>query len=297
MSDFYGGIEAGGTKFVCVIGSGAGEVLCEERFPTTTPDETIQHTIAFFETKQKKFGIRLRGIGLGSFGPIDLYKGSKAYGYITTTPKPGWKQTNIVSRIQEALKVPVMFDTDVNAAAMGEGKWGAGKDLSNFIYFTIGTGIGGGAIVNGKPIHGLIHPEMGHFMIPRNPLDTYPGKCPFHTNCFEGLASGPAIGQRWDIAADLLPPDHPAWELEAEYIAKAMSVTICMLSPQRIILGGGVMQQLQLFPKIRERTNSYLNGYIHSEIILNHMEDYIVPPVLGNQAGMLGAIAMAQLAG
>lgn len=294
MSHLFGGIEAGGTKFVCVIGTDPDNILFEKRFPTTSPDETIQTTIDFFNKTKNEFGIEITSIGLGCFGPVDLNINSKKYGYITTTPKPGWGDTDIISPIKNALKLPVIFDTDVNAAAIGEGKWGAGVNLENFVYFTIGTGIGAGAIINHQPVHGLIHPEMGHILLVKNPLDNYKGKCPYHANCFEGFASGPAIEERWGKPADSIPLSHPAWDLEADYIAQALSNIICTISPQKIILGGGVMQQSHLFQKIRNKTKDYLNGYIPAKIILENIDEYIVPPKLGNQAGMLGAIAMAQ---
>ncbi len=194
------------------------------------------------------------------------------------------------------MQIPIAFDTDVNAAAIGEGKWGAGIGIENYLYFTIGTGIGGGAIINGLPLHGLIHPEMGHILLSRNNLvDQYKGKCPFHHNCFEGLASGPAINERWGKPAFQLPSDHKAWILEADYIAQAMSNFICTFSPQKIILGGGVMQQKHLFSMIRSKTLDYLNGYVQSTQILDNIKNYIVPPALGNRSGMLGAIAMAKM--
>jgi len=295
MTDFYGGIEAGGTKFVCVISSGPKNVLAETRFPTGSPDETIQRAITFFNNKTSELNISLRSLGIGCFGPINLDKNSSNYGYITSTPKPGWQNINIVEPFKESLHIPIAFDTDVNAAAIGEGIWGAAKNIDNFIYFTIGTGIGGGSITNGLPVHGLIHPEMGHIRLVQNKqIDPYKGKCPYHDCCFEGLASGPAIEERWGIPAVLLPSDHPAWELESDYIAQAMSNFIFSFSPQKIILGGGVMQQSQLFSMIRIKTLQYLNGYVQSSEILNHIDQYIVPPALGNSAGMFGAIAMAK---
>jgi len=294
MSILFGGIEAGGTKFVCVLGTDPENILFEKRFPTTSPEETIQFTIDFFQEKKNEFGFEIASIGLGCFGPVDLNLYSKKYGYITTTPKPGWSDIDIVRPIEYALKVPIIFDTDVNAAAIGEGKWGAGINLDNFVYFTIGTGIGAGAIINHQPVHGLIHPEMGHILLVKNPLDRYKGKCPYHANCFEGFASGPAIEDRWGTSAASLPPTHPAWDMEADYIAQALCNIICTLSPQKIILGGGVMQQFHLFQKIRQKTKDYLNGYIPADIILENIDEYIVPPKLGNKAGMLGAIAMAQ---
>ncbi|MDO9087819.1 MAG: ROK family protein [Anaerolineaceae bacterium] len=295
MKEYYGGIEAGGTKFVCVIANGPDDILTEERFPTTNPAETIQKTILFFQRAVEKYKIRLTSLGVGSFGPIDLHNSSKSFGFITTTPKKGWENTDLIHPIKKSLGIPIAFDTDVNVAAIGEGKWGAAQNLNNFLYFTIGTGIGGGAIIDGKPLHGLIHPEMGHIRISQDKsLDPYHGKCPFHPNCFEGLASGPAMEERWGQPAELLEEDHPAWNLESDYIAQALSNFICTFSPMKIILGGGVMQKKFLYPMIHKKAQEYLNYYVQSEIILSRISDYIVPPGLGNQAGMLGAIALAQ---
>lgn len=294
MIDAYGGIEAGGTKFVCAIGKGDGEILAEERFSTTNPTETIHHSIDFFIQKKQELCINIVSLGIGSFGPIDLYPQSSTFGTITTTPKPGWKNASILTPISDALKIPIAFDTDVNAAAIGEGRWGAAQNLSNFLYLTIGTGIGGGAIINHQPLHGLIHPEMGHILLNQSLDDTYSGHCPYHKNCFEGLACGPAISDRWKTPTHLLPPNHPAWELEAEYISQALASLICSFSPEKIILGGGVMSQQHLFPRIHTLTRNYLNNYVQSDLILNHIEDYIVAPGLGNQAGILGAIVMAR---
>lgn len=295
MKKIFGGIEAGGTKFVCVIAREPHEILFEERFPTIEPDETLAKSIEFFSRKTDELSQNLSAIGIGSFGPVDLDKSSPMYGFITTTPKKGWKNADIVGPIQKTFQIPIVFDTDVNAAAVGEGKWGAAQGLNNFLYFTIGTGIGGGAIIAGKPLHGLIHPEMGHIRLAHDfQKDPFQGNCPYHHDCFEGLCAGPAIEKRWNIEASLLPENHPAWELEADYIAQAMSNFICSFSPQKIILGGGVMLQRQLFPLIRMKTLEYLNGYVQSPTIIDSMDHYIVPPGLGNQAGMLGAIALAQ---
>jgi fructokinase len=292
----YGGIEAGGTKFVCAAGAGPDHLLEIRKFATENPDQTIGQAIAFFQHIQDKQP--LAAIGIGSFGPIDLNLKSPTYGYITTTPKPGWANTDFVGPIRQALGIPVGFDTDVNAAALGEYKWGAGRDLDSLIYLTIGTGIGGGGIVDGKPIHGLVHPEMGHLLIPhdRNE-DPFAGVCPFHRDCWEGLASGPALESRWGQPAESLPLDHPAWALEAKYIALALANLTMTLSPQRIILGGGVMDQAQLYPLIRNEVKRLLNDYIKAPGILEKIDQYIVPPALGNRSGVLGAIALAQQAG
>ncbi len=296
MDALYGGIEAGGTKFVCAVGSGPGDVRAEVRFPTTDPDETIGRSIAFFQEQIAERG-PLTAVGIAAFGPLDPNPASPTFGYITTTPKPGWANADLGGRIRQALGVPVGFDTDVNGAALGEWRWGAGQGIDNLVYFTIGTGIGGGAIVNGRLVHGLVHPEMGHIVLAHDrERDPYPGRCPYHGDCFEGMAAGPAIGDRWGRPAYELPPDHPAWDLEAHYIALALRSIICTLSPERIILGGGVMEQEQLFGLVRRKTQAYLNGYVQHPAVLEQIDSYIVPPGLGNQAGVLGAIALAQQA-
>lgn len=292
---YFGGIEAGGTKFVCVVTDSSKNVLAETRFPTTTPVETMGRTIAFFEKQNQQLPEPVSALGVACFGPIDPQEGSPTYGNITTTPKPGWANTPVVRPLSETFGVPVAIDTDVNAAAVGEGVWGAAQGLSDFLYLTIGTGIGGGGVFHGKPLHGLIHPEMGHIRLPHDfQMDPYAGHCPFHADCFEGLANGPSIEARWGVRGETLPIDHPAWILEAHYIALALHNFICTLSPQRIILGGGVMQQEQIFPLIRAKTLDLLKGYVQSPVLFEHMDEYIVPPGLGGRAGVLGAIALAQ---
>lgn len=288
----FGAIEAGGTKFVCAVGTGPENILSEIRFPTTTPDETLQKCMAFFQEQSKIY--TLGAIGIACFGPINLDQKSPTYGYITSTPKPGWQNTSMVKFFQNTLQIPVAFDTDVNAAALAESCWGAGQGFDPLLYLTIGTGIGGGGIVNGSPLHGLLHPEMGHISIPHDwQADPFPGNCPFHGDCFEGLASGPAMKQRWGKPAETLPDNHPAWFLEANYIARALANLIYVVSPRRIILGGGVMQNLALFPLIHTEVQKALNQYIQSPAILENVETYIVPPALGNRAGILGALALA----
>ena len=286
----YGGIEAGGTKFVCAVGSGPDDLRNEIRFPTTTPEETIGKAIQFFQEQPEP----MQAIGIGSFGPVDPNPRSPTFGLITTTPKPGWANTDIVGRVKSVLGVPVGFDTDVNAAALAEHQWGAAQGLDTFVYLTIGTGIGGGALVGGKLLHGLIHPEMGHCYLPHDRArDPFEGFCPFHGDCLEGMAAGPAIEARWGQRAETLPADHPAWPLEAHYLALGLTNIITMLSPQRIIMGGGVMQMPQLFPLIRAEVQTLLKGYIQTPAILEQIDAYIVPPALGGKAGVLGAIALA----
>lgn len=296
MPHLYGGIEAGGTKFVCAVGSGPAALLAETRFATTTPAETLAQAIAFFEAQQARFG-PLAAVGIGSFGPVDPNPASPTFGCITTTPKPGWTQADIVGPVRRALGVPVGFDTDVNSAALGEGRWGAARGLDTFIYLTIGTGIGGGALVGGRPLHGLIHPEMGHMRLPHDwQDDPFPGACPYHGDCWEGLASGPALERRWGRPGADLPPEHPAWALEALYLAHGLANLICAFSPQRLVLGGGVMSQPRLIPRVRAEVPRLLNGYVQSPALQNEIDTYIVPPGLGGQAGVLGALVLAEMA-
>lgn len=293
----FGGIEAGGTKFVCAVGSGPDDVRAETRFPTTTPEETIGQAIAFFREQREQHG-ELAALGIAAFGPLDPDPASPTYGYITSTPKPGWTNVDFAGPLARALDLPVAFDTDVNGAALAEGRWGAAQGLDTFIYLTIGTGIGGGAMVGGSLLHGLLHPEMGHVRLPHDrQQDPYPGRCPYHGDCLEGLASGPAIAARWGRPAQTLPVDHPAWSLEAHYLALGLVNFIVTLSPQRIILGGGVMEQAQLFPLVRRRVLELLNGYVQSPRLLEQIDMYIVPPALGRRAGVLGALALARQAG
>ncbi len=294
MTSLVGGIEAGGTKFVCAVGTGPDDIRAETRFATETPDETIAQCIDFFRRQQAEQG-PLAAVGIASFGPVDPNPASDRFGYITSTPKPGWRDTDFGGRIRRDLGVPVGFDTDVNVAALGEARWGAAQGLDTFLYLTVGTGIGGGGLVNGRMMHGLIHPEMGHVRIPHDRAeDPFPGRCPFHGDCLEGLACGPAIEDRWEKSARDLPPDHPAWSLEAKYLALALVNYICTFSPQRIIMGGGVMDQQQLFPLIRSEVQRLLAGYVQDPAVLQQIDRYIVPPGLGNRAGVLGAIALAQ---
>ncbi len=289
MSRLYGGIEAGGTKIVCAVGAGPDDLRAETRFPTTAPNETIGHCLDFFRQFPD-----LAAIGIAAFGPLDPNPQSATFGYITSTPKLGWANTDVAGPIQRALNIPVAFDTDVNGAALGEWQWGAARGLDTFIYLTIGTGIGGGAMVGGQLAHGLIHPEMGHIHIAHDTRrDPFPGSCPFHGDCLEGLAAGPAMEKRWGQKAESLPFHHPAWDLEAHYIGLALMTYICTLSPQRLILGGGVMAQSRLFPLVRAETQKLLNGYVQSPAILEKIDEYIVPPALGARAGVLGAIALA----
>jgi fructokinase len=293
MMKLYGGIEAGGTKFVCGIGTGP-EDLQIHSFPTEEPQATIDQAIQFFRTHA---GPALQAIGIGSFGPLDLDRRSPTYGSITSTPKLAWQHVDLAGTVADALQVPVGLDTDVNAAALAEGRWGAAREVDDFLYLTIGTGIGGGAVVGTRLIHGLMHPEMGHIRIPHDfATDPFPGNCPFHRDCLEGLASGVAMEARWRVPAEELPAGHPAWSLEAQYLALALSTWVCTLSPQRIVMGGGVMQQAFLFPMIQDRLRDLLNGYIPQRALREELAQYVVPPRLGYQAGVLGALLLGKQA-
>lgn len=294
MSPLYAGIEAGGTKLVCAVGTGPDDLRAETRLPTTTPEETLGRAIDFFRRERRTHGA-LAAVGIASFGPVDLDRDSPNWGHVTSTPKPGWAHTDLAGIVGRALDLPVAFDTDVNGAALAEGRWGAARGLATFVYVTVGTGIGGGGMVHGELLHGLVHPEMGHMLVPHDrEADPFAGICPFHGDCLEGLASGPAIAARWGRAAHELPDDHPAWDLEAGYLAAAAANLTMVLSPQRVVLGGGVMERGQLFPKVRRRARERLNGYVRSPALGAEIDAYIVPPALGKRAGVLGALALAE---
>lgn len=290
MTKLYGGMEGGGTKFVCAVGATPGKIVEQIRIPTTSPTETLDRAVAFFS----KFNIA--ALGVASFGPVDLIRDSLTYGTITATPKPGWSGTDVLVPFQNAFNVPLAFELDVNAAAYGEYSLvPENRDLDSLAYVTIGTGIGAGFIINRKITHGLSHPETGHMRLPHDrKKDPFPGICPFHGDCFEGMCCGPALASRWRKPAENLPDNHPAWDLEAMYIAYALVNVILTVSPQRIVLGGGVMGRKKLFPAIRDKVRVLLNRYPALPILTGSMEGYIVPPALGSSSGVLGALAMAK---
>lgn len=282
-----GAVEAGGTKFVAAIGSGHDDIVAQVQIPTTTPDETLQRTIDWFLAEGG-----ISGLGIASFGPVDLNPASPKWGCIINTPKPDWSHTSIASRLGDALGCPVGLDTDVNAAAMGEYLHGAASGCEVAIYVTVGTGIGGGAVIGNDTVKGSRHPEMGHIMPRRHPQDTgFAGICPIHGDCLEGLASGPAIKARWGVSLSELAPDHVAHEIIADYLAQLCQTQIALYSPQRIILGGGVMQTTGLLDKIKEqaalRTGSYF-GVDAGAIIM--------APGLGTRSGIAGAFELAKRA-
>lgn len=291
----FGGIEAGGTKFICMVAQDPDHIVAEERFATTTPDQTIPNVADFFAPYAKRG--ELAAIGIASFGPLDLNRNSPTYGYITSTPKPGWAQFDFCGAIENRVHVPVAFETDVNAAAIGEQFWvPENRSLDPFVYVTVGTGIGVGVIVNGTPIHGLMHAEAGHFALPHDwQRDPFEGVCPYHGDCLEGLASGPSLNLRWGQPSEKLPNTHAAWDLETDYLALALVNLIYAYSPQRIVLGGGVSQQPGLLETIRCKVQREINGYLQSPWLSERIDEYIVPPALGNRSGGLGAIAMAKM--
>ncbi|WP_042166357.1 ROK family protein [Paenibacillus gorillae] len=281
-----GAIEAGGTKFVCGIGNEEGVIEDRVSFPTESPESTMANVIAYCEGKG------VEAIGIGTFGPIDIDKASPTYGHVTTTPKPGWSGFDFLGTMKRNFDVPFGWDTDVNAAAFGEATWGAAKGLDSCVYYTVGTGVGVGVYSEGKLVHGLVHPEGGHVLTRRHADDDYEGFCPYHGDCLEGMAAGPALEKRWKVKGSELAVDHPAWALEAYYLGQAVSNVILMLSPKKVILGGGVMHQLQLFPMIREEVRKQLNGYVSAKEIVSGLDSFIVPPGLGDNAGLSGSLAL-----
>lgn len=296
-----GAIEAGGTKFVAAVGTGPRDLTRASFATGDEPARVLSQVTSWLANQQRARG-PLHAIGIGSFGPVDLHHDSPTYGCITSTPKPGWRDTDIVGPVRRAFPaIPVGFDTDVNAAALGEHRWGNAAGLTDFVYVTIGTGIGGGAMVGGQLLHGLVHSELGHMLLPRVPGDAFPGVCPYHGACWEGLCTGPALLQRTGMPPEQLPADHEAWALETQYIAYGLANLVCVLSPQRIVLGGSVRKagglgSARFFAMIRTRVPAALNGYIVSPALAEDLDRYIVPPLLGDDAGVCGAIALAQQA-
>ncbi|ALX50127.1 ROK family protein [Lentibacillus amyloliquefaciens] len=277
-----GGIEAGGTKIVCAVGDRSGEIKAKQSISTRDPDETLQEVKAFFSDYE------LESLGVGSFGPINLNKNSDTYGMILNTPKTAWKHFDLLGRLQQDFRIPIFIDTDVNAACLSEYRHGAGKDVNSCLYITVGTGIGAGLVQEGRTFQGRTHPEMGHVIVPQHPDDTFPGVCPYHGNCLEGMASGPAIEKRHGRKGHLLADDVNVWEIEAHYLAHAIASYTLILSPERIILGGGVMKQDVLFPLVRQKVFGLVNDYVD----MGNMNEFIVTPELGDEQGVKGAIAL-----
>ena len=275
---------------MCGIGTGPHDLRADACFPTTTPAETLARAVEFFRSHAR--GAPCAALGIASFGPLDLDPSSPTAGFITETPKPGWSGADVAGAFRRALGVPVAIDTDVNAAALAEQRWGAGTGYDPLVYVTVGTGIGGGALVNGRPLHGLVHPEMGHMRIPRDPSDTFPGACPFHRDCLEGLASGRAIRERRGLPGDALAVDDAVWTLVASYLALGLVTIVSVLSPRRIIVGGGVMRHPHLLSRVRQNVQRLLAGYVRARVVLDAIDEYIVAPGLGARAGVLGALTL-----
>ena len=294
----YGALEAGGTKMICAVGNEDGQILDQTSIPTSTPDETMPAIISYFSGRlgHDNPEDNIAALGIACFGPVDVRKSSKTYGNILYTPKIPWRNFPIVNCLKDALgNLPIGFDTDVNGSLLGEATWGTAKGLTDAVYFTIGTGIGMGAMSGGNLIHGMLHPEAGHIKLSVLPEDNYAGHCPNHATCFEGMACGPAIQTRWGKPAQELREMPEVWDMEAKYIAQALTSIIYVLSPQKIILGGGVMGQTQLFPLIRKYVLEYINGYLDTKELRN-INNYIVPAALNGNQGIMGALKLAELA-
>lgn len=290
MARLFGGVETGGTWCVCALGTAAGEIVGRTQFRTAEPRATLEQIVEFFAAQAP-----VQALGIGSFGPVDLDPGSLTWGHVTTTPKPGWSHTAVAPVLRERLGVPVAFELDVTAAALGEARWGAGREARSLCYLTVGTGIGAGIIIDGRPVHGLVHPEVGHLRVPHDrQRDPFAGSCPVHGDCWEGLAAGGALAARWGAPAGELPDEHPAWELEAEYIALGILSIVSVVSPHRVIAGGGVLERSGLLERVRVRLRELVAGYLDTPLLGARIDDYLVAPELEDDAGVLGAIALAQ---
>jgi fructokinase len=286
VSILYGGVETGGTWCVCALGTGPDDVVSTDQFRTGNPVETLARIVEFFRA-----GPAPVAVGIGSFGPVDLNPDSPTWGYVTTTPKPGWQHVAVAPVLRDALGVPVAFDNDVDAAAIGEHRWGAGRGAGSLCYLTVGTGVGAGLLIDGRPWHGLVHPEVGHLRIPHD--GKFAGVCPVHGDCWEGLASGPAIAARWQASPDQLSDDHPAWPLEADYVALGILSIVSVFSPELVIVGGGVMGRRGLLGMVRRRLRALVAGYLETPALAERIDEFVVAPQLGDRAGVLGAMALA----
>lgn len=287
-----GGVETGGSWCVCALGRGPGELVAVEKFPTRAPEETLARIVAFFRDPTRP---RAAAVGVGAFGPLELDERSPHWGEIQrTTPKREWAGASLGATLRTGLEVPVVLDTDVNAAALGELRWGAGRHVESLCYLTVGTGIGAGLVINGRSRHGMLHPEAGHVRIPHDQdRDPFAGVCPFHGDCWEGLASGQALRVRWQADPATLPDEHPAWPLEAAYIAAGIQAIVMVAAPHRVIAGGGVMDRPGLLDAVRAELVRQLGGYPVTAELAGDLRDYLVAPRLGDDAGVLGAIALA----
>ncbi|WP_019830869.1 ROK family protein [Sphingomonas sp. PR090111-T3T-6A] len=292
MSVLAAGVELGGTKCVCVLATGPGGVVAEERVPTTSPEETLSAIERVLDKWQAERGFA--ALGLACFGPLQLKPGAPDYGYITATTKPGWRNTDVAQRLASRYGAPTAIDTDVSGAALAEGRWGGAQGLSSHAYITVGTGVGAGIIVNGRPVMGIGHAEAGHMRVPRFPGDSWGGACTFHGDCVEGLASGFAVEQRTGKNGGDLPADHIVWSMVAHAIAGLCHNLVMGSVPERILIGGGVAtKQPQILPMVRRMLVDSLAGYGDAVSVSSQIESYIAPPALGDQAGPMGAIALA----
>ena len=286
----YGAVEAGGTKFICAIGDQDGRILDETRIETRDPTSTLTDVCRYFGAAAHKFAA-LTALGVGAFGPLELNPKSANFGHITSTPKPGWQNTDLAGVLKRCVEKPVFLDTDVNGAALAEWRWGAGQQLESIAYITVGTGIGVGIVHNGRPVHGLMHPELGHIFVRRHPADaSFIGICPYHGDCLEGIACGAAIVARTGRALKDAPPADPIWAIEADYLGQLCANLVLGHSPQRILIGGGVMQP-RLYAAIHARMLHWLRDYIKAEELQS--PQYIAPPGLGTSAGIKGALSLA----
>ena len=290
----YGAIEAGGSKFVCAAGCGATKFIegLHVSIPTSTPAVTLASVVAFFERVRHEVG-PLAGIGIAAFGPVDINRRSPGWGRLLATPKAGWSSASLIAPL-ERFDCAVAVDTDVNAAALAEWELGAGSDTDPLVYVTVGTGIGGGVVIEGRTLRGLLHPEMGHIRVQRDPRDqTFEGICPFHGDCLEGLASGPAILKRWNAPVDAWPADHPGLEIIGGYLGQLVASIALVISAERILLGGGAMNDGRLLPHVRAAARHYLNGYLPIDARAGGFDRFITAPALGARAGIVGAMLLA----
>lgn len=294
MRPVLGAVEGGGTKFVCMLGTSPDDVVDLATIPTTDPEETIGAVVDFFARSRNE--VALSAIGVATFGPISLAPASPDYGCVLSTPKQRWSGARILAPLRRRFNVPLGWDTDVNGAVLGEARWGAAQDVDPVVYLTIGTGIGGGALVNGKTIHGLLHPEMGHLPVPRLPGDDFPGICPFHGACFEGMVSGPALAERAGRPIADVSADDPIWDLAARYLAQGLAGIVYALSPRRVVLGGGVMRQPHLLPRVRQALVEAVNGYLPIPAFSAEIDSFVVSSPLDQKAGLYGALVLAERA-
>jgi len=287
------GVELGGTKCVCIIGSGPGDIRDQVSVPTGERDSTLARINSILDGWRDTHGPFV-GLGLASFGPLDLRRESKTFGYITSTVKSGWEGTDLLGRLGSHRNIPLAINTDVNGAALAEGRWGAARGLDDFAYITVGTGIGVGLIVAGRTVFGCNHTELGHIRIARLPGDTWPGICQFHGDCLEGLASGPAIGARAGLPGTAIRADSPVWEPVTAALGQLLHTILLATAPRRILVGGGVVvSRPELMPRLRAQFVKSLNGYLDLEDLTGGVDRYVVPPGLGALAGPLGALALA----